>query len=89
MYSSFAQNFKFDWSIQITWKRKTAGKSDLFKQAEIFAGTTTTPKLTNTSAVIFSYPLGTDGLFLLVSSHSKKLFKKDVLKNSRETGASF
>ena len=32
--------------MQIMWKRKAAGKLDLFEQAQIFAGTTT-PKLTN------------------------------------------
>ena len=84
IYGLFAQNLKFDWSIQITWKRKAAGNSDLFEQAQIFDGTTT-PKLTNTAAVIFSYPLGAHGLFSLVSSHSKKMLKIDVLKNSEET----
>ena len=84
LYGFFTQNLKFDWSIQITWKRKAAGKSDLFEEAQIFDGTTI-PKLTNTAAVIFSYPLGADGLFSLVSSHSKKMLKIDVLKNSEET----
>ena len=31
------------------------GKSDLFEQTQMFAGIAT-PKLTNTPAVIFSYP---------------------------------
>ena len=84
LYGLFTQNLKFDWSIQITWKRKAAGKSYLFEEAQIFDGTTI-PKLTNTAAVIFSYPLGADGLFSLVSSHSKKMLKIDVLKNSEET----
>ena len=44
--SSIRQNLKFDSSIQITWKRKATGKSDLFELAQIFAGTTT-PKLAN------------------------------------------
>ena len=44
--SSIRQNLKFDSSIQITWKRKATEKSDLFEQAQIFAGTTT-PKLAN------------------------------------------
>ena len=47
IYSSITQNSKFDRSMQIMWKRKVAGKLDLFEQAQIFAGTTT-PKLTNT-----------------------------------------
>ena len=36
--------------MQIMWKRKTAGKIDLFEQAQIFTGTTT-PKLTNQYSV--------------------------------------
>ena len=36
IYSLIALKLKFDWSIQITWKRKAAGKSDLFEQAQIF-----------------------------------------------------
>ena len=36
IYSSIVQNLKFDWSIEITWKRKATGKSDLFEQARIF-----------------------------------------------------
>ena len=54
IYSSTAQNLKFYWSITIMWKRKAAGKSGLFEKAQIFPGTTT-PKLANTSAVIFSH----------------------------------
>ena len=29
--SLITQNLNFDWSIQITWKHKAAGKSDLFE----------------------------------------------------------
>ena len=54
------------WNLigQYIWREHQApGKLDLLKQAQTF-GDTTTPKLTNTSAVIFSYPFGTGGLFL-------------------------
>ena len=47
---------------RLTWKRKTAGKSDLFEQAKILTGTTTS-KLTNTAAVLFFYKVGAGGLF--------------------------
>ena len=40
LYSSIAQDLKFDWSIQITCKRTTTGKSDFFEQAQTIAGTT-------------------------------------------------
>ena len=36
IYSLITQNLKFDWSIQITWKRKAPGKSDSLEQALIF-----------------------------------------------------
>ena len=52
--TSILQNLKFDWSIQVTWKRRVIGKSDSFEQAQIFAGIARR-KLTNTPAVIFSY----------------------------------
>ena len=58
IYSLIAQNLKFNWSILITWKRKAAGKSDLFNQAQMFAGTTTTPKLTNLQLLSFVIPFG-------------------------------
>ena len=32
IYSSIPKNSRFDWSIQVTWKRKVIGKSDSFKQ---------------------------------------------------------
>ena len=62
IYSSIAQNLKFDWSIQISWKRKAAGKSGLFEQVLICAGTTT-EKLRNNSAVIVSCLFGAGDLF--------------------------
>ena len=37
IYSSITQSLKFHLSIQITWKHKAAGKSDLLEQALIFA----------------------------------------------------
>ena len=55
IYSLNAQILKFDWSTQILWKHKAAGKSDLFEKALIF-GSTTTPKLTKILVVIFSCP---------------------------------
>ena len=36
IYSLIAENLKFDWSIEITWKCQTAGKSDFFEQAQVF-----------------------------------------------------
>ena len=90
IYSSIAPYLKFYRSIQITWKRKAAGKSeksDLFEQAKLFAGATR-PELTNTSTIIFSYPFETVGLFSYnrtVSSHSQKFFKIGVLKNFCKT----
>ena len=86
--SSIRQNLKFDSSIQITWKRKATEKSDLFEQAQIFAGTTT-PKLANRLQLflIFSYPFGVGGLFSknrIVSSHSQNFLKTGVLKSSEE-----
>ena len=70
-------------------ERKSAEKSDLFTQAQIFAGTTT-PKPTNASAVIFSTLWRRWFIFIkkiskqMVSSHSQKFFKMVVLKKSQE-----
>ena len=50
IYSSIKGNVKLYWSTQITCKPKAAGKPDLLKKGQIFAGTTT-PKLTNTSVL--------------------------------------
>ena len=36
IYSSITENSKFDWSIQITWKRRAAWKLDLFEKEQIF-----------------------------------------------------
>ena len=55
-YCSIAQDLKFDWSTQITWKREAAGNTNI-------RWCRATPKLTNISAVIFSYLFGEGGLF--------------------------
>ena len=52
IYSSITQNLKFNWSIQITWKRNVVGKSDLFEQTLVLF-----------SCYLF-LPFETGGLFL-------------------------
>ena len=51
IYSSIAQDLKFDWSTQITWKSEAAGWC------------TATTKLPSISAVIFSDLFGAGDLF--------------------------
>ena len=62
IYSSVKGNVKLYWSTQITCKPKAAGKPDLLKKGQIFAGTTP-PKLTNTSVIICSYHFRAGCLF--------------------------
>ena len=80
IYSSIAKDLKFDWSIQVTLKRKS-----------VFAGTATR-KLTNTPVVIFSFPWrGTWFIFMkqiiivlfwvIIYSYLQKFLKIGVLKN--------
>ena len=35
IYSSITQNLKFNWSLNITWKRRATGKRDLCEQTQI------------------------------------------------------
>ena len=35
IYSSITQNLKFDWSLNITWKRRATGKRDLCELTQI------------------------------------------------------
>ena len=54
IYSSIAQNLKFDWSVQVTWGAGLLGNQICLCKLK-FAGTAK-PNLTNTLAIIFSYP---------------------------------
>ena len=56
IYSFIGQNLKFDWSMQVTLKRRAIGKSDLFEQAEIFAGTATWNESCQILQLFFSFP---------------------------------
>ena len=79
IYSSIAQNLKFDWSVQVTWRGGAAVKSDLTEQAQIFVGTVTA-KLTNSPHVVFSYPCQCRRFIWVIYSHSLKFFKIGVFK---------
>ena len=52
---SIAENVKFDWLIQVTWKQRAITNPNLFEQTQLLAGTTT-QKLANT-------PVGAGGSF--------------------------
>ena len=94
IYSSIAKDLKFDWEMQITWKGRSIGKSDLFEQMirlSIFTGKATW-KLANTPAFIFSYLCrGRSFIFkkqiiIVLLSHYSGLqifFKISVLKSRK------
>ena len=94
IYSLVSKDLKFDWSIQVTRKRRAVGKSHSFGQMiylSILAGTATW-KQTSTPAVIISYRCRgrwfvfakkvLNVLFWDINySYFQKFFKVGVLKN--------